>query len=138
MSLMPLLKLHIKLCESFNRQYKTDFRSVMPTNLYGINDNFHTENGHVIPSLIRRIHEAKTNDDSVVKIWGTGNPVRDFLYVDDMARASLFIIELEKNIYLKHTQPMLSHINIGTGKDKNKKTRRVIKRCYWFLRQTYF
>lgn len=129
----------IKLCESFNRQYKTDFRSVMPTNLYGINDNFHTENGHVIPSLIRRIHEAKTNDDSVVKIWGTGNPVRDFLYVDDMARASLFIIELEKNIYLKHTQPMLSHINIGTGKGvKIKKLAELLKDVIGFSGKLIF
>ena len=107
----------IKLCESYNRQHGTDFRSVMPTNLYGINDNFHPENSHVIPALMRRFHEAKVNNDSEVVVWGTGNAMREFLYVDDMAQASLFVLELDKQTYKANTQPMLSHINIGTGKD---------------------
>jgi GDP-L-fucose synthase len=107
----------IKLCESYNRQYGTDFRSVMPTNLYGINDNFHPENSHVIPALMRRFHEAKVNNDSEVVVWGTGNAMREFLYVDDMAEASLFVLELDEKIYQKNTKPMLSHINIGTGVD---------------------
>jgi len=107
----------IKLCESYNRQYGTDFRSVMPTNLYGINDNFHPENSHVIPALMRRFHEAKTNNNVEVVVWGTGNAMREFLYVDDMAEASLFVLELDEEIYKANTQPMLSHINIGTGKD---------------------
>jgi GDP-L-fucose synthase len=107
----------IKLCESYNRQHGTDFRSVMPTNLYGINDNFHPENSHVIPALMRRFHEAKVNNDSEVVVWGTGNAMREFLYVDDMAQASLFVLKLDKQTYKANTQPMLSHINIGTGKD---------------------
>ena len=107
----------IKLCESYNRQHGTDFRSVMPTNLYGVNDNFHLENSHVIPALMRRFHEAKVNNDSEVVVWGTGNAMREFLYVDDMAAASLFILELDEKTYQANTQPMLSHINIGTGKD---------------------
>ena len=107
----------IKLCESYNRQHNTDFRSVMPTNLYGINDNFHPENSHVIPALMRRFHDAKMNDDSKVVVWGTGNARREFLYVDDMAEASIFILELDKKIYQKNTEPMLSHINVGSGKD---------------------
>jgi GDP-L-fucose synthase len=107
----------IKLCESYNRQHGTDFRSVMPTNLYGINDNFHPENSHVIPALMRRFHEAKTNNNVEVVVWGTGNAMREFLYVDDMAEASLFVLELDEEIYKANTQPMLSHINIGTGKD---------------------
>jgi len=107
----------IKLCESYNRQYGTDFRSVMPTNLYGINDNFHPENSHVIPALMRRFHEAKVNSDSEVVVWGTGNAMREFLYVDDMAAASLFILELDKDTYQTNTMPMLSHINVGTGVD---------------------
>ena len=107
----------IKLCESYNRQHGTDFRSVMPTNLHGINDNFHPENSHVIPALMRRFHEAKVNNDSEVVVWGTGNAMREFLYVDDMAQASLFVLELDKQTYKANTQPMLSHINIGTGKD---------------------
>lgn len=107
----------IKLCESYNRQYSTDFRSVMPTNLYGINDNFHPENSHVIPALMRRFHEAKINNDSEVIVWGTGNAMREFLYVDDMAIASLFVLELDKKTYQANTKPMLSHINIGTGID---------------------
>lgn len=107
----------IKLCESYNRQYGTDFRSAMPTNLYGINDNFHPENSHVIPGLIRRFHEAKLNKYPEVTIWGTGNAMREFLYVDDMAEGSLFILELDKNIYKENTSLSLSHINVGTGKD---------------------
>jgi len=107
----------IKLCESYNRQYGTDFRSVMPTNLYGINDNFHPENSHVIPALMRRFHEAKVNNDTEVVVWGTGDAMREFLYVDDMAQASLFVLELDEETYKANTQPMLSHINVGTGKD---------------------
>ena len=107
----------IKLCESYNRQHGTDFRSVMPTNLYGINDNFHLENSHVIPALMRRFHEAKMNNDSEVTVWGSGNSMREFLYVDDMATASLFVLELDEQIYQANTKPMLSHINIGTGTD---------------------
>ncbi len=107
----------IKLCESYNRQYGTDFRSVMPTNLYGINDNFHPENSHVIPALMHRFHEAKVNNDTKVVVWGTGNAMREFLYVDDMASASLFVLELDEQTYQDNTRPMLSHINIGTGVD---------------------
>ena len=107
----------VKLCESYNRQYKTDFRSIMPTSLYGINDNFHPENSHVIPALMRRFHEAKIKNHSEVVIWGSGNAMREFLYVDDMAAAALFILGLDKQIYQDNTKPMLSHINVGTGKD---------------------
>ncbi|MDB4096900.1 GDP-L-fucose synthase [Methylophilaceae bacterium] len=107
----------IKLCESYNRQYGTDFRSVMPTNLYGINDNFHLENSHVIPALMRRFHEAKEDGDAEVEVWGSGNAMREFLYVDDMAEASLFVLELDRESYIANTKPLLSHINVGTGKD---------------------
>ena len=107
----------IKLCESFNRQYGRDYRSVMPTNLYGENDNFHSENSHVIPGLIRRFHEAKVNNDPVVLAWGSGKPMREFLHVDDMAKASIFVMNLSDRIYKNETQPMLSHINVGTGID---------------------
>lgn len=107
----------IKLCESYNRQYGTDFRSVMPTNLYGINDNFHPMNSHVIPALMQRFHKAKINNDKEVTVWGSGKVMREFLYVDDMADASIFILKLEKEKYLENTKPMLSHINVGTGKD---------------------
>lgn len=107
----------IKLCESYNRQYGRDYRSVMPTNLYGENDNFHPENAHVIPALMRRFHEAKLNGDTEVVVWGTGTPMREFLYVDDMAAASVHVMELDKDIYSANTQPMLSHINVGTGVD---------------------
>jgi GDP-L-fucose synthase len=107
----------IKLCESYNRQYGTDYRSVMPTNLYGINDNFHSENSHVIPALMRRFHDAKVNNDPEVLIWGTGKAMREFLYVDDMAAASLFVLELDTETYNANTRPMLSHINVGTGVD---------------------
>ncbi len=107
----------IKLCESYNRQHGTDFRSVMPTNLYGVNDNFHPENSHVIPALMRRFHEAKVNNDVEVVVWGTGNAMREFLYVDDMAVASLFVLELDEQTYKANIQSMLSHINVGTGVD---------------------
>lgn len=107
----------IKLCESYNRQYGRNYRSVMPTNLYGENDNFHPENSHVIPALIRRFHEAKLNNLSSVSAWGTGRPMREFLHVDDMADASVFVMNLEQERYQKETQPMLSHINVGTGQD---------------------
>jgi len=109
----------IKLCESYNRQYGTDFRSVMPTNLYGVNDNFHPENSHVIPALMQRFHQAKINNDAEVIVWGTGNAMREFLYVDDMAQASLFVLELDEKTYRANTKPMLAHINIGTGKDES-------------------
>lgn len=111
----------IKLCESYNRQYGeshgVDYRSVMPTNLYGPGDNYHPENSHVIPALIRRFHEAKANQAPSVAIWGTGTPRREFLYVDDMAAASVHVMKLSKAVYNQHTQPMLSHINVGCGKD---------------------
>jgi GDP-L-fucose synthase len=107
----------IKLCESYNRQHGTDFRSVMPTNLYGQNDNFHPENSHVIPALMRRFHEAKIRGDDEVVVWGSGSPMREFLHVDDMAAASLFVLELDPDIYQANTLPMLSHINVGTGTD---------------------
>jgi GDP-L-fucose synthase len=107
----------IKLCESYNRQYGRDYRSVMPTNLYGENDNFHPENSHVIPALLRRFHEAKLNNEPVVMAWGSGKPMREFLHVDDMAEASTFVMNLDNEIYQKETSPMLSHINVGTGVD---------------------
>ena len=111
----------IKLCESYNRQYGqshgVDYRSVMPTNLYGPGDNYHPENSHVIPALIRRFHEAKVNHVPSVTIWGTGTPRREFLYVDDMAAACVYVMSLSKAIYEQHTQPMLSHINVGCGED---------------------
>ena len=107
----------IKLCESYNRQHGTDFRSVTPTNLYGVNDNFHPENSHVIPALMQRLHQAKLNNDIEVVVWGTGNAMREFLYVDDMAAASLFVLGLDEENYKANTQSMLSHINVGTGKD---------------------
>lgn len=111
----------IKLCESYNRQYGkshgVDYRSVMPTNLYGLGDNYHPENSHVIPAMIRRFHEAKINNALNVMIWGTGTPYREFLYVDDMAAASVYVMNLDKPTYDKQTQPMLSHINVGVGHD---------------------
>ena len=107
----------IKLCESYNRQYGVDYRSVMPTNLYGENDNFHPENSHVIPAMMRRFHLAKMGGDDSVTVWGTGNPMREFLHVDDMAAASVYVMNLAPNIYSEHTQDMLSHINVGTGVD---------------------
>ena len=107
----------IKLCESYNRQYGTDYRSVMPTNLYGPGDNYHPENSHVIPALIRRFHEAKESGAAEVVIWGTGKPRREFLYVDDMAEACVHVMGLDRAAYAANTQPMLSHINVGTGVD---------------------
>ncbi|QWE06920.1 GDP-L-fucose synthase [Polynucleobacter sp. JS-JIR-5-A7] len=111
----------IKLCESYNRQYGDshgiDYRSVMPTNLYGPGDNYHPENSHVIPALIRRFHEAKVSNTPEVVIWGTGTPKREFLCVDDMAAASVFVMDLDKTIYDQHTEPMQSHINVGFGSD---------------------
>ena len=107
----------IKLCESYNRQHGTDYRSVMPTNLYGPGDNYHPENSHVIPALIRRFHDAKINKAPTVTVWGSGTPKREFLYVDDMASASVHIMNLDKVIYDQHTQPMCSHINVGVGYD---------------------
>lgn len=107
----------IKLCESYNRQYGRDYRSVMPTNLYGAHDNFHPENSHVIPALIRRFHEAKLNGDTEVVAWGSGKPMREFLYVDDMAAASIHVMNLDKVTYDENTESMLSHINVGTGVD---------------------
>ena len=111
----------IKLCESYNRQYGNshgvDFRSVMPTNLYGPGDNYHPENSHVIPALIRRFHEARVAKAPVVTIWGTGTPLREFLYVDDMAAASVHVMNLPKEVFDQHTRPMLSHVNVGSGTD---------------------
>jgi GDP-L-fucose synthase len=108
----------IKLCESYNRQYGTDYRSVMPTNLYGPGDNYHPENSHVIPALIRRFHEAKEQHAQKVVIWGTGTPRREFLHVDDMAEASVHVMELDRATYDANTQPLLSHINVGSGEDR--------------------
>lgn len=107
----------IKLCESYNRQHGTDYRSVMPTNLYGPGDNFHPDNSHVMPALIRRFHEAVRSGADKVVIWGTGTPRREFLHVDDMAEASLFVFDLDKATYDANTEPMLSHINVGYGED---------------------
>ncbi|TYP62057.1 GDP-L-fucose synthase [Stutzerimonas stutzeri] len=107
----------IKLCESYNRQYGRDYRSVMPTNLYGPNDNFHPENSHVVPALLKRFHEANQRGDDEVVIWGSGKPQREFLHVDDMAAASVHVMELDDETYQAHSQPMLSHINVGTGVD---------------------
>lgn len=107
----------IKLCESYNRQYGRDYRSVMPTNLYGPNDNYHPENSHVIPALLRRFHDAVQAGQEEVVIWGSGKPMREFLHVDDMAAACVHVMELDHSVYRDHTQPRLSHINVGTGKD---------------------
>lgn len=107
----------IKLCESYNRQYGTDFRSVMPTNLYGPYDNFHEKNSHVVPALLRRFHNAKLTNQANVEVWGTGKAMREFMYVEDMASACLYVMQLDSETYLKHTDSMLSHINVGTGKD---------------------
>ena len=107
----------IKMCESINRQHGTDFRSVMPTNLYGPGDNFHPENSHVLPGLLRKFHEAKINQSEYVEVWGSGKPRREFLHVDDMASACLYIMNLNEKTYKANTKPMLSHVNIGTGKD---------------------
>jgi len=107
----------IKICESYNRQYGVDYRSIMPTNLYGPGDNFHPEDSHVLPAFIRRFHEAAKSEQKEVVIWGTGTPRREFLHVDDMAEASLYVMNLERLTYEANTRPMLSHINVGTGED---------------------
>ncbi len=107
----------IKLCESYNRQYGRNYRSVMPTNLYGENDNFHPQNSHVIPALMRRFHEATLNNTADVVVWGSGKPMREFLHVDDMAAASIYVMNASKEVYESCTQEMLSHINVGTGVD---------------------
>ncbi|MET3482592.1 GDP-L-fucose synthase [Methylobacterium sp. 1973] len=107
----------IKMCESYNRQYGRRYRSVMPTNLYGPNDNFHSENAHVLPALMRRLHEAKVEGRPSVTVWGTGRAMREFLHVDDMARASVFVMEMDDGVYAANTRPDLSHINVGTGED---------------------
>lgn len=107
----------IKLCESYNRQHGRDYRSVMPTNLYGPNDNFHPENSHVIPALLRRFHQAASQGDKEVAIWGSGTPKREFMHVDDMAEASVHVMNLDSACYRRHTQPGVSHINIGTGQE---------------------
>lgn len=107
----------IKLCESYNRQYDRDYRSVMPTNLYGPHDNFHPSNSHVIPALLRRFHEACEQNAPDVVVWGSGTPMREFLHVDDMAAASIHVMELDREVWQEYTQPMLSHINVGTGVD---------------------
>jgi GDP-L-fucose synthase len=107
----------IKMCESCNRQHGTDYRAVMPTNLYGPGDTYHRENSHVIPALILKIHEAKINGGKYVEVWGSGEPKREFLYVDEMAAASVHIMDLDKEVYKKNTSFMVSHVNVGTGKD---------------------
>jgi len=107
----------IKLCESYNRQHGRDYRSAMPTNLYGQNDNFHPENSHVIPAMMRRFHEAKEAGVSEVAVWGSGQPMREFLHVDDMAAASVYVMNLDDVTYQTNTEAMLSHINVGTGVD---------------------
>jgi GDP-L-fucose synthase len=108
----------IKMCESFNRQYGVDYRCVMPTNLYGINDNFHYENSHVIPAMMRRFHEAKLKASKHVEIWGSGKPLREFLHVDDMASASIFVMNIKKEDFISLiSNPMCSHINVGSGID---------------------
>ncbi len=107
----------IKLCESYNRQYGRDYRSVMPTNLYGDNDNFHPENSHVIPALMRRFHEATLNNEASVTVWGSGKPMREFLHVDDMAKACVHVMNLDDSLYQTHTEAMSSHINVGSGVD---------------------
>jgi GDP-L-fucose synthase len=107
----------IKLCESYNRQYGRDYRSVMPTNLYGKNDNFHPENSHVIPAMIGRFHNAMINNEKEVTIWGSGTPMREFLHVDDMAAASIYVMNLDGDVYASHTDSMSSHINVGSGID---------------------
>ena len=107
----------IKMCESYNRQYGVDYRCLMPTNLYGPNDNYHPLNSHVVPALIRKVHEAKVAGDPEVPLWGTGTPKREFLHVDDMARAAIFVMELSKDSYDSCTTPMQSHLNVGYGSD---------------------
>ncbi len=133
----------IKMCESYNRQFGKshgiDYRSVMPTNLYGPGDNYHPENSHVIPGLINRFHNAKINNLPTVTIWGTGSPKREFLFVDDMAKASIHIMNLDKKIYENHTSPMCSHINVGSGKDLTiKELAKTIKEVVGFKGDIHF
>ena len=129
----------IKLCESYNRQHGTDYRSIMPTNLYGPNDNFHPKNSHVIPALIRKFHEAKVNDKPFVEVWGTGNPMREFLHVDDMANASIHIMDIDKKTLESEVDPMLSHINIGTGADITiKDVAQIVKEVVGFCGEIVF
>ena len=129
----------IKLCESYNRRYGTDYRSIMPTNLYGPNDNFYSKNSHVIPALIKRFHEAKVKKQPFVEVWGSGKPMREFLHVDDMADASIYIMSLNKKLLEKETSPMLSHINIGTGKDITiKDATQIIKEVVGFDGEVFF
>ena len=129
----------IKLCESYNRQYQRDYRSVMPTNLYGPGDNYHYEHSHVVPALMRRFHEAKVGKLDKVVVWGTGKPMREFLYVDDMAEASLFLHNLSEVTYNKYTKPMQSHVNIGTGVDVTiKELAEVIKNVVGFTGKLLF
>lgn len=129
----------IKMCESYNRQYNRDYRSVMPTNLYGPGDNYHPENSHVVPALIRRFHEAKESGFEQVTIWGSGRPMREFLYVDDMAAASLHIHNLDRSVYTSHTDNMATHINVGTGEEISiKSLAREIKKVVGFEGQVLF
>jgi GDP-L-fucose synthase len=129
----------IKLCESYNRQYGTDYRSIMPTNLYGPNDNFHPKNSHVIPALIRKFHEAKVNSKPFVEVWGTGKPMREFLHVDDMADASIYIMDIDKKTLESEVDPMLSHINIGTGTDITiKDVAQIVKEVVGFCGEIVF
>jgi GDP-L-fucose synthase len=129
----------IKMCESYNRQYGRDYRSVMPTNLYGPGDNYHSENSHVVPALIRRFHEAKLNKATEVVVWGSGMPMREFLYVDDMAKASLFVHNIDRTTFSEKTKPMLSHVNIGTGTDMTiRKLAETIKNVVGFCGEIVF
>jgi GDP-L-fucose synthase len=133
----------LKLCESYNRQYGgshgIDYRCVMPTNLYGLRDNYHPENSHVIPGLIRRFHEAAVTGDQSVVVWGSGNPRREFLYADDMAAACLHIMDLDKAVYLKHTTPTRSHINVGSGHDLPiRELAKIIARTVGFRGRIFF
>ena len=129
----------IKMCESYNRQYGRDYRSVMPTNLYGPGDNYHPENSHVVPALIRRFHKAKRKNLDEVVIWGSGNQKREFLYVDDMAEASLFVHYLDYRLLAENTNPMLSHINVGTGTDITiKELAKTVKKVIGFQGKLVF
>ena len=129
----------IKMCESYNRQYGRDYRSVMPTNLYGPGDNYHPENSHVVPALIRRFHEAKLKNKDKVVVWGSGKPMREFLYVDDMAEASLFVHNLDSKMYLENSLPTLSHINVGTGVDVTiKELAEIVKTVVGFTGEVVF
>jgi len=133
----------IKMCESYNRQYgkshNIDYRCIMPTNLYGIGDNYHPENSHVIPGLIYRFHKAKISESSNVTIWGSGKPKRDFLYVDDMAKASIHLMNIDKKLYDAKTSPMCSHINVGSGKDLTiRELAEIVKEVVGFTGKIHF